>query len=138
MLNVLIVDDSQMARQYVSGYVKGLGHAVVGTAGSAAEAIQKYKELKPDLVTMDITMPELDGMTDGIAAVKAIISFDAQADIVMITSHGQESLVLQALQAGAKSYILKPVSEIKLAEAIGSIKENYQQESAAVDDDWRL
>ena len=111
-------------------------HNVVGQATSASEAIKKYKELNPDMVTMDITMPELDGKSDGISAVEEIISFDETADIIMVTSHGQESLVSRALQAGAKGYILKPLNEEKLARVIGTINKNYHQD--IVDDEYLL
>ncbi len=134
MLNVLVVDDSIMAMRNISYYIIDLGHNVVGQAASASEAVQKYKELRPDLVTMDITMPELDGVSDGIAAVKEIISFDESADIIMVTSHGQENLVSQALQAGAKGYMLKPINAQKLAETIGTINKNYHQDTVENDE----
>lgn len=138
MLDILVVDDSPMAIQNVSKHIRNIGHNVIAQATSASEAIKKYKELKPDMVTMDITMPELDGITDGISAVKEIMSFDKTADIIMVTSHGQENLVSQALQAGAKGYILKPISEDKLAMAIGTINENYHQDVVAGDDEYLL
>lgn len=122
-LNFLVVDDSAIAIQNITHQIQQSGHNVIGKATSAAEAIKKYKELKPDMVTMDITMPEIDG----IVAVKNIISLDKNADIIMVTSHGQESLVAQALLVGAKGYILKPLSGDKLVETIGMIKSNYQQ-----------
>ena len=136
MLNILVVDDSTMAIKNISNYIKNIGHNVVGQATSASEAIKKYKELNPDMVTMDITMPELDGKSDGISAVEEIISFDETADIIMVTSHGQESLVSRALQAGAKGYILKPLNEEKLARVIGTINKNYHQD--IVDDEYLL
>ncbi len=123
MLNFLVVDDSAVAIQNITHQIQQSGHNVIGKATSAAEAIRKYKELKPDMVTMDITMPEIDG----IVAVKNIISLDKDADIIMVTSHGQENLVAQALLVGAKGYILKPLSGDKLIETIGMIKSNYQQ-----------
>ncbi len=122
-LNFLVVDDSTVAIQNITHQIQQSGHNVIGKATSAAEAIRKYKELKPDMVTMDITMPEIDG----IVAVKNIISLDKNADIIMVTSHGQENLVAQALLVGAKGYILKPLSGDKLVETIGMIKSNYQQ-----------
>ncbi len=122
VLSVLVVDDSQMAIKNISHQIELTGHNVVGQATSAAEAVKKYQALKPDLVTMDITMPEIDG----IVAVKNIISLDSDADIVMVTSHGQENLVAQALLVGAKGYILKPLTEEKLIETIGMIKNIYQ------------
>ncbi len=123
MLTFLVVDDSAVAIQNITHQIHQSGHNVIGKATSAVEAIKKYKELKPDMVTMDITMPEIDG----IVAVKNIISLDKDADIIMVTSHGQENLVAQALLVGAKGYILKPLSGDKLVETIGMIKSNYQQ-----------
>ncbi len=136
MLNILVVDDSTMAIRNISNYIKNIGHNVIGQAKSASEAIKKYKELKPDMVTMDITMPVLDGLSDGISAVQEIISFDETADIIMVTSHGQENMVSQALKAGAKGYILKPLNEEKLARTIGTINKNYHQD--IIDDDYLL
>jgi two-component system, chemotaxis family, chemotaxis protein CheY len=134
MLNFLVVDDSTMAIRNISKHIKNLGHNVVGEATSASDAILKYKKLQPDMVTMDITMPELDGISDGIIAVKKILSFDKDANIIMVTSHGQESLVSQALQAGAKGYILKPTSEENLAKTIGTINQNYHQDTVNSDE----
>ncbi len=123
MLNFLVVDDSPVAIQHITHQIQQSGHNVIGQATTAAEAVKKYKELKPDMVTMDITMPKIDG----IVAVKNIISLDKDADIIMVTSHGQENLVAQALLVGAKGYILKPLSGDKLVETIGMINTNYQQ-----------
>ena len=128
VLNFLVVDDSPMAIKNITHQIEQTGHKVIGKATTAAEAIKKYKELKPDMVTMDITMPEIDG----IVAVKNIISLDKEADIIMVTSHGQESLVAQALLVGAKGYILKPLSGDKLSETIGMIRNN--DEHAATED----
>ncbi|MFK5892398.1 MAG: response regulator [Pseudomonadota bacterium] len=135
MLNVLVVDDSTMAIRNISAYITSIGHRVVGEATSGAQALKLYKQLKPDLITMDITMPEIDGITDGITAVKKIIQFDPSADIIMVTSHGQESLISKAIQAGAKGYILKPLNEEKLANAIAAINKKYHQE---IDDDFLI
>ena len=120
ILKFLVVDDSPMAIQTISREIEQAGHSVIGQATSAAGAVKQYKELQPDMVTMDITMPEIDG----IVAVKNIISLDKDADIIMVTSHGQETLVAQALLVGAKGYILKPLNGDKLAETIAMIK-NY-------------
>ncbi|MCU7834582.1 MAG: response regulator [gamma proteobacterium symbiont of Taylorina sp.] len=138
MLNILVVDDSTMAVRNISMYIKNIGHQVIGEANTAAQAVELCKKLKPDLITMDITMPVLDGITDGIAAVEIIKEFDDSVDIIMVTSHGQENLISKALQAGAKGYILKPLSEEKLAKAIGAINKNYHQEFNESDDEYLL
>ena len=116
-LNVLIVDDSLIMRVNLRRNLQGLGHEIVSEAVDGTSSIVAYKEYKPDLVTMDITMPDMDGIT----AVKKIKEFDEDANIIMVTSHGQEAMVMNALKAGAKGYILKPVSPEKLREAIGKI-----------------
>jgi len=138
VLNILVVDDSSMAIRNISTYITNIGHQVVGEAFSGKEAVERCKKLQPDLITMDITMPELDGVSDGIAAVKQIREFNQTVDIIMVTSHGQENLISQALQAGAKGYILKPLNEEKLARAIGAINKNYHQDLLEDDDEFLL
>jgi two-component system, chemotaxis family, chemotaxis protein CheY len=138
MLKILVVDDSTMAVRNISMYIKNIGHQVIGEANTAAQAVEACEKLKPDLITMDITMPVIDGITDGIAAVKKIKEFDNTVDIIMVTSHGQENLISKALQAGARGYILKPLSEEKLAKAIGAINKNYHQDLNEIDDEYLL
>ena len=116
-LNVLIVDDSLIMRVNLVRSLEGIGHTVVSEAVDGGSSITAYKKYKPDLVTMDITMPDMDGIT----AVKKIKELDDDANIIMVTSHGQEAMVMNALKAGAKGYILKPVSPEKLRESIGKI-----------------
>jgi len=116
-LNVLIVDDSLIMRVNLVRSLEGLGHRVVCEAKDGQSSITAYEEYKPDLVTMDITMPDMDGIT----AVEKIKEIDPDANIIMVTSHGQEAMVMNALKAGAKGYILKPVSPEKLRESIGKI-----------------
>ena len=113
-LNVMIVDDSVLAVRKVEAMLVEMGHRVVGTASTGAEAISAYKKCMPDLVTMDITMPDMDG----IQATKAIIAAFPDARIIMATSHGQENMVRDAIRAGAKGYVLKPVKAEKLLASI--------------------
>ncbi|WP_200414399.1 response regulator [Arcobacter sp. FWKO B] len=124
MLKVLIVDDSLIIRKKISSILQKLGHEVAGDAQNGTEAIKKYTELKPDLVTMDITMPDMDGIT----AVTHIIKQNHDAKIIMITSHGQEDMVIKSIQAGAVGYMLKPITEEKLASAIGEVFIEYAVE----------
>ncbi len=126
MLKVLVVDDSLIIRKKITKLVIQLGHEVLHGAKNGQEAIEKYDELKPDLVTMDITMPDMDG----IEAVQHIIKADSDAKIIMVTSHGQEDMVIKSIKAGAVGYMLKPVTQDKLATAIGEVYEEY-----AVEDD---
>lgn len=113
-LRILVVDDSLITVKKLSSMLSLLGHKVVMTAGTGKEALAAYEECNPDLVTMDITMPDMDG----IEATRLIRERFPDALIVMVTSHGQEKMVLDALQAGAKGYVLKPFRQDKLHEVI--------------------
>lgn len=126
MLKILIVDDSLIIRKKITTLLEKLGHEVIYDAKNGQEAIDAYQSKKPDLVTMDITMPDMDGIT----AVKQIMSKDVDAKIIMVTSHGQEDMVIKSIQAGAVGYMLKPITEDKLAAAIGEVFIEY-----AVDDE---
>ena len=101
-LNVMVVDDSPIIIRKLTALLNTLGYVVVKTAENGVEAVETYEQYKPDVVTMDVTMPEMDG----IEATQAIMSKFPEAKIVMVTSHGQETMVLNALKAGAKGYIL--------------------------------
>ena len=116
-LNILIVDDSLIMRTNIARSIESIGHKVIAQAVNGQEGIDLYETHKPDLVTMDITMPDMDG----ISATKKIIEKNPDAKVIMITSHGQEAMVMNALKAGAKGYMLKPISNDKLKEAIGKI-----------------
>ena len=114
MLNVMIVDDAMIMRNMLSKKLKDLGHNIVAEASNGAEAVILYKDHKPDLVTMDITMPKMDG----IDSLKSIIKFDHDAKVIMITSHGEENRVIEAIRSGAKGYVLKPLDREKLQGSI--------------------
>jgi len=98
-----------------------LGHTITGEGGTGHEGIEAYKLFKPDLVTMDITMPPDNQINDGIDAVKGILEYDPDAKIIMVTSHGEQDKVIKAIKAGAKNYILKPLKVDKLEEVINKI-----------------
>lgn len=132
MLKVLIVDDSLIIRKKINTILQKLGHEGVFDATNGQEAIDAYAKYKPDLVTMDITMPDMDGIT----AVKKIMLQDASAKIIMVTSHGQEDMVIQSIQAGAVGYMLKPITEEKLAQAIGEVFVEYA--TSDEDDDLEI
>lgn len=114
MAKTLIVDDAQIMRKTIKSMLNIFGHTVIGEALNGYEAIEEYKRLKPDLVTMDINMPNVNNIPNGIEAIKKIIEFDPQAKIIVISSLGQEQLVIQAIQYGATNYILKPLTKEKL------------------------
>ena len=110
-LNVMIVDDSMIMAQKLKLMLSELGHNVVRICKDGEEGVRDYALVKPDLVTMDITMPGMDG----IDTVKAILAGHPKARIIMVTSHGQEAMVVRAIEAGALGYVLKPVAKDRLA-----------------------
>lgn len=117
MKRVLVVDDSVFIRQSVKVMLERNGFEVVGEAENGIIAINKYKILKPDIVTMDITMREMDG----IEALKKIIEIDPQANVVMLSALGQETKVRSAILAGAKNFIVKPFKEDHLLKVLNSL-----------------
>ncbi len=131
MLNVLIVDDSILMRNNIKSYVEDLGHNVVGLAENGAIAVAMCQELNPDVITMDITMPDMDGIT----AISKIREFNSDVNIIVATSHGQEEIIMKSLQAGAKGYILKPINKDNLSEAIKNI---YNKDTANSDEEYLL
>jgi CheY-like chemotaxis protein/CheY-specific phosphatase CheX len=116
-LKVLIVDDSLLTVRTLTSMLTELGHLVVQTAGTGAQALDAYRQVKPDLVTMDITMPDMDG----IDATTGILKEFPNANIIMVTSHGQQGMVMKAVKAGAKGYVLKPIKPDKLREMISRV-----------------
>src|SRR5690625_2839344 len=112
--SVLIVDDAAFMRMMIKDILVKNGYEVIGEAENGQVAIEKYKELNPDLVTMDITMPE----KDGIQALKEIKEIDAQATVIMCSAMGQQAMVIDAIQAGAKDFIVKPFQADRVMEAI--------------------
>jgi len=115
MARVLVVDDAAFMRKVVGDALASGGHEVVGEAGNGAEAVQRYQELSPELVTLDITMPEKDGLE----ALGEIISLDPGAKVLMCSALGQESKVIESIQKGAKDFVVKPFQPAQLLEAVG-------------------
>ena len=111
---VLIVDDAAFMRMMIKDIMTKNGYEVVGEAANGAEAVAKYKELKPDVVTMDITMPEVDW----IQALRQIKSMDSNAKVLMCSAMGQQSMVIEAIQAGARDFIVKPFQADRVIEAL--------------------
>jgi len=114
---VLIVDDAAFMRMMLKNILSQNGYEIAGEASNGLEAVTLYKELKPDLVTMDITMPEMDG----IAAVKEIRKIDPEAKIVMCSAMGQQAMVIESIQAGAKDFIVKPFQPDRVLEAVKKV-----------------
>jgi two-component system, chemotaxis family, chemotaxis protein CheY len=114
MTRVLIVDDAAFMRMMLKDILTKNGLEVVGEAVNGQDAVEKYKELMPDVVTMDITMPEKDGIT----AVKEIKAAYPQANIIMCSAMGQQPMVLEAIQAGAKDFVVKPFNAERVMDSI--------------------
>jgi len=121
MANILIVDDAEIIRISISRYMEKLGHTIIAIATNGDEAISQYQEYSPDLVLMDISMPEINGIKDGIDALCEIMKINSLAKVVMVTSQGEQRLVMEAISKGAKGYILKPVSKDKLNNIIDKL-----------------
>ncbi len=111
---VLIVDDAAFMRMMIKDILTKNGYEVVGEAENGAKAIDNYKELNPDLVIMDITMPEVNG----IEAVKGIKQIDPAAKIIMCSAMGQQAMVIESIQAGASDFIVKPFQPERVIESI--------------------
>jgi len=113
-LRILIADDALFMRNMLREIFAKAGYQVVGEAGNGVEAIEKYQELRPDLMTMDIVMP----LKSGIEALQQITADDPQACVVMCSALGQDSLILEAVQSGAKDFIIKPFREDRVLEVV--------------------
>ena len=112
--NILICDDAAFMRMMIKDILTKNGYEVVGEAANGAEGVEKYGQLKPDLVMMDITMPEMNG----IAALKKIKQNDSNANVIMCSAMGQQAMVIESIQAGAKDFIVKPFQVERVIEAV--------------------
>ena len=115
--NILICDDAAFMRMMIKDIHTKNGYNIVGEAENGAKAVEKYAELKPDLVLMDITMPEMDG----IEALKKIKAADANASIIMCSTMGQQAMVIESIQSGAKDFIVKPFQADRVLEAVQKV-----------------
>jgi two-component system chemotaxis response regulator CheY len=120
-LNIMAVDDSAITIKKMGKLLEDMGHKMVRSCKTGLEAVECYSEVQPDLVTMDITMPDMDG----IAATTLIINKHPDALILMVTSHGQQAMVLDAIKAGAKGYLLKPLKLETLQVALDKVIAKY-------------
>ncbi|MFP4661994.1 MAG: response regulator [Halanaerobiales bacterium] len=114
---ILVVDDAAFMRMTLKNMLSKNGYEVIGEAVNGEDAVQKYQELAPEAVTMDITMPNMDG----IEAVKNIRSFDNNANIIMCSAMGQQGMIIEAIEAGAKDFIVKPFDEKRVIESLSKI-----------------
>ena len=112
--NVMICDDAAFMRMMIKDILTKNGYNVVAEAENGAKAVEKYNEVKPDLVMMDITMPEMDG----IQALKKIKEIDANATVIMCSAMGQQAMVIESIQSGAKDFIVKPFQADRVLEAV--------------------
>ncbi len=117
MARILIVDDAKFMRLTLTGILKKAEHEIVGEAENGREAIDLYRELKPELVTMDITMPEMSGLE----AMKEIKQEFPDAKVVMCSAMGQQKMVVEAIEAGAKDFIVKPFDEGRVLDAVNRV-----------------
>lgn len=115
--NILICDDAAFMRMMIKDILTKNGYNVVGEAENGLKAVEKYGETKPDLVLMDITMPEMDG----IEALKRIKASDASATVIMCSAMGQQAMVIESIQAGAKDFIVKPFQADRVLEAVKKV-----------------
>jgi len=118
MKTVLIIDDSAMMRRIMRNMVASIGYSVVGEARNGRIGVEKYKELNPDIVTMDLIMDEMDG----IDALRQIRRLNSNAKVVMVSSMGQEVIVREAILCGAKAFILKPFNEKQIREIFNKLR----------------
>ena len=115
--NILICDDAAFMRMMIKDILTKNGYNIAGEAENGLKAVEKYNETKPDLVLMDITMPEMDG----IQALKKIKEVDAGANVIMCSAMGQQAMVIEAIQNGAKDFIVKPFQADRVLEAVKKV-----------------
>jgi two-component system chemotaxis response regulator CheY len=115
MARVLVVDDAAFMRKLLCDALVEGGHEVVGEAGNGLEAIARFQELRPEVMTLDITMPEMDGLS----ALRDIMELEPTARVVMCSALGQESKVLESIKLGAKDFVVKPFKPDRVLEAVG-------------------
>ena len=115
--NILICDDVAFMRMMIKDILTKNGYNIAGEAENGAKAVEKYNELKPDLVLMDITMPEMDG----IQALKKIKETDPNASVIMCSAMGQQAMVIESIQSGAKDFIVKPFQADRVLEAVQKV-----------------
>ena len=115
--NILICDDAAFMRMMIKDILSKNGYTVAGEAENGVKAVERYNELKPDLVLMDITMPEMDG----IQALKNIKAADSGAKVIMCSAMGQQAMVIESIQAGAKDFIVKPFQADRVIESIRKV-----------------
>ncbi|MFG6368470.1 MAG: response regulator [Lachnospiraceae bacterium] len=117
MAKVMVVDDAVFMRMTIKKMLEAHGHSVIGEAGNGVEAVKKYVEINPDVVLLDITMPEMNGVD----ALKRIKEVDKKAKVIICSAMGQQAMVAQAIQSGAKDFVVKPFEEGRLVAAVDRV-----------------
>lgn len=125
MAKILVVDDAKVMRFHISKLLKEQGHTITGEAKNGLEALEEYKKVKPDFVTMDVEMPPTGGVKGGIHAVEKILEYDEKAIIIMISAQTDNDHVSAAIKRGAKNYIRKPITASKLENMIIHLGFNF-------------
>ena len=120
MAKIMIADDSKFMRKMLSDIFTAEGHQIIGESENARETIELYKKLRPDLVTLDIIMPLVEGI-EALSALKAMIEENPQAKVVMVSALGQENVVEECIRAGAKAFIIKPFRSFNVAEVVNDV-----------------
>lgn len=125
MKKILVVDDAKVIRMIIRQILTRHGFEIAGEAGNGKEALEKYKELRPDAVTMDIVMPEVDG----IQGLKEILAFDKQAKVVMISAIDQRDALMESIRHGAADYVVKPFEDDRMVTSLKNIFGGDQKDS---------
>ncbi|MDD4003780.1 MAG: response regulator [Elusimicrobiaceae bacterium] len=124
MARILIVDDALFIRNILKEIALREGFEVAGEAENGREAVDKYRQLRPDVVTMDIVMPDVGGIDGGITALREILKLDPKARVIMVSAIGQHTFVTEAIKEGAKDFIVKPFQQKKVVDALRKISED--------------
>lgn len=117
MAKILIVDDSRTSRKMLRSILEADGHEIIDEAVNGQEGVQKYQALKPDLVTMDITMP----VVDGVEALKMIKALDSAAKVIMVTAAGQKNKMIDCIKAGADEFLTKPFDQQEIVNIVSKL-----------------
>lgn len=130
MAKIMVVDDAVFMRQMIIRVLVAEGHEICCEAANAKEAVEKYRQFKPDVVTMDIVMPMMEEL-DGIGAVREILKIDPNAKVLICSVMAQQSLVVEAMRAGAKDFVIKPVQPARLISAVRNALASGQNKQEA-------
>ena len=125
MANILIVDDSKTSRRILKEILESAGHVVIGEAVNGEDGFIQYKELQPDIVTMDITMPKMDG----IEALELIKHENSATVVIMITAAGQKNKVVEAIKAGAREFLTKPFDDEEIIRVVNEVAQGLETEN---------